>query len=162
LLAPVGAEPEWVVIGTLGSAHQAGAMIPAVLPASGFRLEGEVIAGEDHLALRNAAGRLELEIRVVDGVTHLRCPTRDAVLECEGNFEVRAGEAIRMEGSHYELKVSQDARMEAGGKVEIEASQQELRSRSGELRLNASKNLVLWGEFILLNTKDEEPWTSKT
>jgi hypothetical protein len=161
LLAPVGAEPEWVVIGTLGCEHETGAMIPAVLPASGFRLEGEVVAGEDHLALFNPAGRLELEIRVVDGRTHLRCPTRDAVLECDGNFEVRAGEAIRMEGSHYELKVSQDARMEAGGKMEIEASQQDLRSRSGELRLHAGRNLVLWGEFLLLNTKDEKPWTSK-
>ncbi|MFH0878509.1 MAG: hypothetical protein V2A34_02240 [Lentisphaerota bacterium] len=141
LLAPVGVEPEWVVLGALGCPQ------PTVLPASGFRLEGKVVEGEDRLSLRNTDGQVELEIRIVDGRTHLVCPTRDAVLACEGNFEVRAGDSIKLK---------------AGGKLDVEAASQHLRSREGEIRVQAKKNLVLWGEFLLLNTKEEQPWTSKT
>ncbi len=162
LLAPVSGAQEWVVMGALGSPQEEGAATALVLPASKFRIEGEAANGEDRLVLRRPSGQVELEIRIVDGRTHLRCPTRDAVLECEGTLELRAGEALRMKSSQYELQVTGDARVDAGGKFQVEAAEQELRSRGGEIRLNADKNLVLWGEFLLLNTKDETPWTSKT
>ncbi|MGO9108724.1 MAG: hypothetical protein ACLP9L_05780 [Thermoguttaceae bacterium] len=125
-------------------------------------MEEDVKRGEEHFTLRRSTGEVELEISIIGGRTHLRVPTRDALLECEGNFEVRAGEAIRMTGAQFEVKASGDARLEAGGAMKLEAASQECVGREGEIRLNAKRNLVLWGEFVLLNTKDEKPWTSRT
>lgn len=162
LLAAVSEPPGWVAVGALAESHEMAPAVHAVLPASGFSLEADAVGAEDRVRLRTPEGKLQLDIRIIDGRTHLRCATRDAVLECEGSLEVRAGESLRLCARDYELQVSKDARTQAGGKIEVEAAEQELRSQSGVMRLTAKKNVVLWGEFILLNTQDETPWRLKT
>jgi len=129
-----------------------------MLPVSGYQLESESVDRADHVRLRDADGALQLELRVADGRTHLCLPTRDALLECDGNLEVRAGESIRMAARDYELNLSGGARTKVAGKIQVEASEQELRSLTGPMRLDAERNMVIRGRFILLNS-EEGRWT---
>src|SRR5262249_743583 len=93
LLAPLHDAKSWIAVGALAAARERATLV--LLPASGYQLEGESVGGEDYVRLRDANGGLKLELKIADGRTHLCLPTRDAVLECDGNLEVRAGESIR-------------------------------------------------------------------
>lgn len=158
LLAPVKGGPNWVAVGALATGSEPAQVVRTRLPVSGYQLESEPVAGEDHVRLRDAAGALHLEMRFAEGRVLLRFPTRDAVLECDGNLEVRAGESLRLTAQDYELNVSGGARTTAAGKVQVEAAEQELRSLTGPMRLKAEKNMVIRGQFILLNST-EGKWT---
>jgi hypothetical protein len=158
LLVPVREDPGWVAIGLVAEVPHPPLPAPAVLPASGFHLETEEAGGEDRVRFRAPDGTPHLEVRVVEGRIHLYFPAQDAVVECGGNLELRAGGTLRLNARDYELNLSGDALTRARGKIRTEAAEQELLSHTGPMRLKAKKNMVVKGQFILLNT-DEEGWT---
>jgi hypothetical protein len=159
LLAPVMGGSSWVAIGVLATESPAAPPVRTRLPASGHEVVVDAQSEEERVQLHDDAGTLYLEVCIVAGRLLLRFPARDAVLECAGNLEVRAGERLRLTARDYELSLTGEAKTTAAGKVHVVAAEQEMQGTSGPIKLEAKKNMVINGRFILLNTKDDGKWS---